>query len=157
MLEVGRIDRPHGVRGEVLVTLTTNRTERVDPGSVLTAPSGPLTVASSRPHKARHIVRFEGVADRDAAEALQGSSLSAPPIDDPDELWVHELIGAEVVDGDGVGRGRVESVLDNPASDLLVLDTGHLVPARFVVGLEPGVRVDVEAPAGLFGGAEEAR
>ena len=150
MLEVGRIDRPHGLRGEVLVTLTTNRAERVAPGSVLITPSGPLTVVASRPHKARHIVLFEGVTDRTAAEALQGSPLSAEPIVDPDELWVHEMVGARVIDQDDIDRGEVVRVLENPASDLLELDTGALVPARFVAAVVAGERVVVDAPDGLF-------
>ncbi len=150
MLEVGRIGRPHGLRGEVVVSLTSNRNERVAAGSVLTAPSGPLTVVSSRPHKGRFIVVFEGVTDREAAEALRGSVLSAEPLVDPDELWVHDLVGAIVIDQDGVERGTVIRVLENPASDLLELDTGSLVPARFVESVEPGREIRVDAPDGLF-------
>ena len=83
--------------------------------------------------------------------------MSADPIDDPDELWVHELIGAEVVDQAGTRRGVVEQVVDNPASDLLELDTGYLVPVRFVTALDPGVTVTVDVPAGLFDTTDEDR
>lgn len=96
---------------------------------------------------------FEGVTTREEAEELAGETLYAEPIarTDDDELWVHELIGAEVVDMDGVARGRVEAVQENPASDLLVLDSGALVPLRFVHGWEErGARLRVDAPAGLF-------
>jgi len=150
MLEIGRITRPHGVRGEVGVRLTSNRTERLDPGSVLETVNGPLEIRSSRPHKGGWLVVFGGVADREAAEGLRGLVLSAEPIDDPDELWVHELIGAMVIDQHGQDRGRVTRVLDNPASDLLELDSGALVPARFVVSHVAGDEVRVETPAGLF-------
>ena len=71
MLEIGRITRPHGVRGEVNVLLTSNRTERLDPGSVLETTNGPLEVRSSRPHKGGWLVRFVGVDDRDQAEAVR--------------------------------------------------------------------------------------
>jgi len=150
MLEVGRISRPHGVRGEVSVMLTSNRTERVAPGSALETAVGPLVVHSSRPHKGGWLVVFEGVHDRDGADRLRGLVLSAEPIDDPDELWVHELIGAMVVDQDGIGRGRVTRVLDNPASDLLELESGTLVPARFVVSHVAGDEIRVDVPTGLF-------
>jgi 16S rRNA processing protein RimM len=64
---------------------------------------------------------------------------------------VHELVGAEVVDVDGVGHGRIEAVQDNPASDLLVLESGALVPLTFVVGWdERGVRLRIDPPPGLF-------
>lgn len=156
MLDVGRITRPHGVRGEVNVLLTTNRTERVAVGAVLHTADGPLTVRSSRPHKSGYIVTFAECGDRDAAEALRDTVLRAEPIDDPDELWVHELIDAVVVDRDGVERGRVVQVLDNPASDILELDSGALVPVQFVIAVDPGVRVDVDVPDGLFTLAEDA-
>jgi 16S rRNA processing protein RimM len=75
--------------------------------------------------------------------------LRAEGIDDPDALWVHELIGAVVVESDGTERGRVVSIEANPAADLLVLDDGHLVPIGFVVATGGG-RVVVDPPAGLF-------
>ena len=150
MLEVGRITSPHGVRGDVNVLLTSNRTERVAKGSVLHTADGPLTVRSSRPHKSGFIVTFAECADRNRAEELRGTVLLGEPIDDPDVLWVHDLIGATVVDEGGVERGVVVQVLENPASDILELDTGHLVPLQFVTDHEPGVRIDVDVPDGLF-------
>jgi len=150
LLEVGRVTKPHGVRGDVIVTLVTDRLERVAPGSVLDGGDGSrLVVERSSPHQAAHIVHFEGVDDRSAADALRGVVLRAEPLDDPDELWVHDLIGALVVDVDGNARGAIEAVQANPASDLLVLDSGALVPVRFVVDRRDHVVV-VDAPVGLF-------
>ena len=145
MLEIGRIAKPHGLRGEVIVALTTNRSDRLAPGAVF----GHLTVVSVKPHQHRFIVKFDGVDTREAAESLHGHVLEAEPLDDPDALWVHELIGCRVVGADGTDRGVVEAVEANPASDLLVLDTGHLVPLRFVTGHERG-QVTIDAPEGLF-------
>lgn len=153
MLEVGRISRARGLRGEVVVSLTTTERSRLDPGARLFAGERPVVVASSRPYQKHFVVIFEGVTTREEAEELAGETLYAEPIarTDDDELWVHELIGAEVVDMDGVARGRVEAVQENPASDLLVLDSGALVPLRFVHGWEErGARLRVDAPAGLF-------
>ncbi len=141
--------KPHGIRGEVVVDLVTDRTERLGAGSVLVGPEGPLEVVRSSRHQSRWIVAFAGVGDRDAAEALRGAVLRAEPLHDPDALWVHELVGAEVVDVDGTRYGEVTAVEANPASDLLVLDGGQLVPLRFVVSHQPG-RVVVEAPPGLL-------
>lgn len=153
LLEVGRIGRAHGLRGEVVVHLVTDRVERVAPGSRLGSTRGPLVVERSRPHQGAYLVFFEGVGSREAAEALRGTVLEAEAIDevdDDDTLWVHELVGAEVVEADGTARGSVTEVQANPASDLLVLDSGALVPVRFVVSHEPGVRVVVDVPTGLF-------
>lgn len=129
--------------------LTTDRTERLAVGSVLSSDHGELTVQASRPHQHDWIVAFAGVADRNQAETMRGWVLRAEPLDDPDALWVHELVGSLVVEADGTERGVVTAVEVNPASDLLVLDTGHLVPLRFVTATEPG-RVIVDVPLGLF-------
>ena len=150
LLEVGRIERAHGIRGDVVVRLVTNRAERVAPGARLHVDDRTLHVLSSTPHHDRWIVTFEGVHDRNAADALRGAILLAEPLDDPDELWVHDLVGADVYDATGTRRGSVVEVHANPASDLLVLDSGALVPVRFITAVDPGRRIDVDTPDGLF-------
>jgi 16S rRNA processing protein RimM len=151
MLQVGHIVKPHGLRGDVIVSLATNRDERVAPGSILSADDGrEFKVLRSSPHQGRFIVTFEGLTGIDDAEGIRGVQLSAPPLDDADELWIHELIGARVEDVTGRVLGTVDSIEANPASDLLVLDGGALIPLRFVVGSEPGVRITVEVPDGLL-------
>lgn len=137
--------KPHGLRGQVVVELTTNRTERLAPG----ARFGTLVVTEVKPHGKRWIVGFEGITDRDGAESLRDVILEAEPIEDPDALWVHELIGADVLDTNGTWLGVVSAVEANPASDLLVLDGGGLVPLRFVVDHDQG-KVVVDPPEGLL-------
>ena len=153
LLEVGRIVKPHGLRGEVVVALVTNRPERVATGSMLHTLNGTVVVRHARPFEAtgdgRWIVSFLDVSSREAAEALRGLLLQAEPLDDPDALWTHELIGAEVVAVSGETLGRVAALEANPASDLLVLATGGLIPLRFVVGHEAG-RLTVDIPPGLL-------
>ena len=109
-----------------------------------------MTVLRSTPHQGRFIVTFEGLSGIDEADRARGTQLFAPPLDDPDALWIHELIGSSVEDTSGRVLGIVDSVEANPASDLLVLDGGALIPLRFVVGNEPGVRIIVEVPDGLL-------
>jgi 16S rRNA processing protein RimM len=151
LLEIGRVVKPHGLRGDVIVSLSTNRHERVDAGSVLTAADGrEFRVVRSSPHQGRFIVTFDGVAGIDAADGLRDVVLYAPPLDDPDALWIHDLIGARVEDAGGSVLGTVEGVEANPASDLLVLTGGALIPLRFVLSSEPGVRVTVDVPDGLL-------
>lgn len=151
LLEVGRITKAHGLRGDVVVRMVSDRPERLASGARLVTDVGELVVTSARTHHGSWIVAFEGVTTREAAEALRGTHLTAPPLPSaPDELWVHELVGCELRTADGTRRGVIESVLDNPAADLLVLDTGALVPVVFVVdGPADGVVV-VDTPDGLF-------
>ena len=153
-LEVGRVHKAHGLKGDVSVSLTTDRLERVEPGSRLFV--GDVeheVVRSTHQPPDRWIVGFAGVSDRDAAEALRGAVLTAEPLDaEEDELWVHELVGATVALPDGTAVGVVEAVQDNPAHDLLVLDTGDLVPVVFVVdGSDLPERVVIDPPDGLLG------
>lgn len=157
-LEIGRIGRPHGLRGEVTVLAVTDRPERFEPGSRLFADERVLEVVEARQHREGWIVRFAGVDSREAAEGLRGLELSAAPLEDLDDdtYWVHELVGRVVRDTDGTDLGRVVAVEANPAHDLLVLDTGHLVPMPFVRGVDR--EIVVELPEGLLelrGGAEE--
>jgi 16S rRNA processing protein RimM len=173
-LVIGRVVRPHGVRGEVVVEIHTDSPEqRFTVGSVIdTEPTrmGPLRVCQVRPHQARGragyggrlLVLFEGFADRDVADALRGVSLvidsaSLPDPEDPDEFHDHQLVGLTAQTPAGEILGTVVRVDHAPASDLLVLarpDGGQaLVP--FVKPIVPevdlaGGRVVVTPPEGLL-------
>lgn len=149
-LEVGHIRRAHGLRGDVFVQLVTDRTERLAVGTALHTSKGEVTVSSSKllPN-GRWVVKFDQIADRTAAEGWNNVALHAAPIEDADALWFHELIGSKVVEADGTDRGTCAKVLTNPASDILELDTGHLVPTTFVVSHTDGV-ITVDVPEGLF-------
>jgi 16S rRNA processing protein RimM len=149
LLEVGYVVRAHGLRGEVVVDLITDRAERLSPGMVLSSDAGDLTVAASRPHQDRWIVTFTGHATREQADALRGLALRAAPLDDPAELWVHDMVGSTVRTAAGATVGRCVAVVANPAADLIELDTGALVPVTFVVDHAPGT-LTVDPPDGLF-------
>ena len=153
LLEIGRIGKAHGLRGELSVIITSDRAERTTAGARWYLDAGPVTVSSIRAHQQRWIAILPGVTTREEAEALRGQTIYAEPLVDDDALWVHDLVGAEVRTPDGAGWGRIVAVLANPADDLLELDDGTLVPARFVVD-EAGLpdRIVVDPPEGLLGG-----
>jgi len=149
--------RAHGVRGEVVIDALTNRDERFAPGSVLYVDDRRMVVEAGRRHQGRWLISFGGVIDRTTAERLRGALVTGDPLGDlpEDEYWMHELIGrtVRVATGDDASAGDVAGVIVavevNPASDLLVLDNGHLVPSRFITEITPDVVV-VDVPAGLF-------
>jgi 16S rRNA processing protein RimM len=160
---VGRIGRPHGLRGEVAVQVRTDfPDQRFVVGAQLSSDGGRLlTVEAARPHGGALLVRFAGVSDRDAAAHLSGLVLTAditalPELDDPDEFYDHQLEGLAAVGPDGAMLGTVREVVHAPASDLLVLETDHgeaLVP--FVREIVPqvdlaGGRVVLDPPPGLL-------
>ncbi|MGH3777122.1 MAG: ribosome maturation factor RimM [Pseudonocardiaceae bacterium] len=160
---VGRIGRPHGLRGEVTVQVRTDSPqERFAAGAQLGAGAGrTLTVEAVRPHAGSLLVRFAGVTDRAAAVQLRGVLLTVeatelPALDDPDEFYDHQLEGLAAFGSDGTKLGTVREVVHAPASDLLVVETDRgevLVP--FVRAIVPevdlvGGRVVLDPPAGLL-------
>ncbi|MFY9782236.1 MAG: hypothetical protein WAK12_01695 [Acidimicrobiales bacterium] len=149
-LEVGRIVKAHGLRGQVQVDLWSDRVERLAAGATLLTERGPLFVVASAAHQARFIVQFDRIDSREEAERWRGVVLSAPRIDDGSVIWIDQLFGAEVIDAQGVRRGVVVDVEANPASDLMVLDSGALVPLTFVTSLDANQRIEINAPEGLF-------
>ncbi|BAJ30968.1 MULTISPECIES: ribosome maturation factor RimM [Kitasatospora] len=165
-LVVGKIGRAHGIRGDVSVEVRTDEPElRLGPGAVLlTDPAaiGPLTIESGRVHSGRLLLRFAGVKDRTAAEALRGTMLIAEidpeeTPDDPDEYYDHQLIGLDVVLADGTPVGELTEVIHLPYQDLLTVQrpdgTEVLVP--FVEQIVPVIdldeqRVVLTPPPGLI-------
>ena len=166
---VGRIGRPHGVRGEVTVEVRTDDPElRFAAGSVLlTEPvaRGPLTVAARRWHREILLLSLEGpagpVESREAAEALRDTELHVPladlpELDDPDAYYDHQLVGLAARLPDGTALGEVAAVRHEGA-DLLVVrrpEGGELL-VPFVAAIVPTVDVAggfvvVDPPEGLL-------
>lgn len=150
LLEVGRVARAHGIKGEVAIAFTTDRVdERTAPGAVLIIDDKPMTVAASRPHKQQHLVRFEGLVDRNRADRLRGKVVMAEALMESEEIFVHQVIGLDLVDQMGRHHGDVRAVIDNPASDLMELGDGRLVPFTFITEVTD-TEVIVDVPAGLL-------
>lgn len=170
LLVVGRIGKPQGLRGEVTVQVRTDDPQArfADGARLLTDPPerGPLTVASSRDQNGRLVVRFDGVADRNGAEALRGTlvlvdAATLPPPDDPDEFHDFQLVGLVAELPDGSRLGAVTEVLHLPQGDVLVVRRDDvavgapeiLVP--FVLAMVPvvdvpGGRLVIDPPPGLL-------
>ncbi|MET9474292.1 ribosome maturation factor RimM [Streptomyces sp. NPDC002917] len=130
-LVVARIGRAHGIKGEVTVEVRTDEPElRLGPGARLAtdpAANGPLTIETGRVHSGRLLLRFEGVRDRTAAEALRNTLLIADvdPAElpeDPEEFYDHQLIDLDVVLADGTEIGRITEISHLPSQDLFIVE-----------------------------------
>ena len=167
-LVVGRISRPHGVRGEVTVDVRTDDPDlRMAAGAVLAtepAAAGPLTITRSRWHSGRLLVCFDGVGDRDQADELRGTLLLVNSADledlaDPDEFRDHQLVGLTVVGPAGEPVGEVAEVL-HYGQDLLVVAgsgdrAGREILIPFVSAIVPEVDIQagqlrIDPPTGLL-------
>lgn len=154
LLEVGRTGKAHGVRGTLYLDLLTDRVERVSVGARLKIGDQWLTVERANATGTRWLIDFRECADRTTAERLAGQPVFAEPLATlPDGMYVHQLIGAEVVGPTGQLLGRCVAVVANPAHDLLELDDGSLVPTVFITTMGDG-QVVVDPPEGLFDLAE---
>ena len=154
---VGRIGKPHGLRGEVTVEVRTDEPDRrFADGTRLRAepPSGSastlraVTVARTRWHQGVLLATFEELADRNAAEAARGILLHvtidpAEAPDDPDEFYDHQLVGLAAYDLDGAHLGEVRGLVHGSAQDLLTVHTpdGRDALVPFVKALVPEVDV----------------
>lgn len=166
-LLVGRIGRPHGVKGAVTVEVHTDDPgTRFAAGSVLTtdpAEAGPLTVSASRQNNGILVITFAGVTDRNGAESLRGTRLlvdvdADPLADDPDAFYDHQLVGLTADHVDGTRLGAVTAVVHAPAAPVLTVTTeaGDEVLVPFVSAIVPAVDLDagrltIDPPDGMFG------
>jgi 16S rRNA processing protein RimM len=173
---VGRIGRPHGLRGEVTVEVRTDEpARRFADGAVLraepprgsTSPLRALCVAGSRWHSGRLLVRFDELPDRDAAESARGILMFATvdvaeSPEDPDEFYAHQLVGLAAYDERGAHLGEVSALVRGGAQDLLTVRTpdGREALVPFVAALVPevdlaGGRVVIADRPGLVTPLEE--
>jgi 16S rRNA processing protein RimM len=169
-LLVGRVVKPHGVTGELVVEVRTDDPAvRFAPGNTLRAKASrdggaqerSFVVEGVRDHGARLLVRLAGVTDRDAADALRGSlfvidSDDLPPIDEPDTYYDHQLEGLRVRTTTGAELGVVAEVLHTAAGELLAVkrDSGELL-VPFVSAIVTSVSLDdgtleIDPPEGLL-------
>ena len=156
-LVVGRVGRPHGLRGEVTVEVRTDDPDQrfMAGSSLATVPAerGPLKVAGSRWHSGRLLVRFAGYEDRDAAEELRDTILAIDsdelePLEDPDDFYDHDLIGLQVVTAVGDPVGAVSDVLHYGQDMLVIEGTGTRSGAEILVPFVSAIVPEVDVAAG---------
>ena len=166
-LVIGRLRKPHGLKGEFTVFPLTSTPQavfaagsklmRVDLGG---EPLGELEIESARPYHREWLVKFRGIADRPALDALRGCfvSVEAERLTEPegDEVYLHELEGFSVRDEAGRPLGLVTGLYE-VAAGLMIEVQGpkreFLLPYKkeFVVGVERGERrLVVRVPNGLL-------
>ena len=153
---VGTCGKAHGIKGEVAVF--TGVPEVFVPGATIHANENALTVSAVRFHKDHLIVAFDGVHDRNAAEAMRNIELSVDgnrlPDLAEDEYWVASLIGRQVRNLAGDHLGEVKSVELGAQHRLVIATSDGDVEIPFVASLVPEVAADyivVDPPAGLIG------
>ena len=125
---IGRITRPHGVRGEVRVKVHTDLPERfgwLERVFVGDDPPVPMAVENTRMNKEWVILKLAGIDDRDAADGLREAWLQVPEAEgiplEEGEVYVYQLIGLAVRESDGRELGRLEEIIETPANDVYVV------------------------------------
>ncbi len=161
-LVVGRIVRPHGIRGEVIVEPYSETIRSLEAGSVvfIKSPENPYTILALRNHRNRLILRIQGCEDREAAEGFRGTELQIPTPDAeplPEGVYYRwQILGLKVKEDTGRLLGTVAEILETGANDVYIVrgdDTREiLLPAIkdviLEVDLERG-QILVQLPDGL--------
>ncbi|MFO8035813.1 MAG: ribosome maturation factor RimM [Anaerolineales bacterium] len=125
---VGKLRKPHGVRGEMVMTVVTDFPELLSPGQRVFVGEdyGPLTVRSVRWHRNDILIAFEGYDDRDQVGVYRNYYLFMRAEDLPalpeEEYYFHELIGLDVVSDTGQRLGTVKDILATGANDVYVVE-----------------------------------
>lgn len=176
LVAVARVAKAHGIRGELCMDIHADSPLLFAPGSTLflasAAPAAPgqrgrggrprpYVVKTARDHNGRLILTLEGVADRNAAEALRGaevliSEADLPPPDEGEE-YLHRLLGSRVFLADESLVGEFEAILDTPGQLTWVIKAANgkeiLFPAvpEFLLGLDADAKViHIDPPPGLL-------
>jgi 16S rRNA processing protein RimM len=165
MAVVGRVARPHGLRGDVVIKPETDFVaERFRPGATLWTRSAgrdeQLTIASARVQNGRPVVGFEGLSSIEAAERLAGLELRVPeetlqPLE-PGRYYEHHLVGCSVETADGAAVGTVVRVDSGAGGSRLVVEGARgeiLVPLAADICVEvdvAGRRIRIAPPEGLL-------
>lgn len=166
LVVIGEVVKPHGIRGEFSVENHAGSPQLYSPGALIgfRAPRGRerfLEVLSCRPHQGRLLLTVAGVADRDAAEKLRGMEVVVKADDLPEldegEVYLHEIVGFEVVLEDGSKVGVLEGFEDLPEQDVWLIrsESGReiLLPATEETVPEIDMdarRVTIAPPPGLL-------
>ena len=152
---VAEIGAAHGLKGEVRLRSFTQEPMAVTAYGPLVAPDGrAFEIVSARPASGTSahmlVVRFKGVADRNAAEALTGTRLSLPydrlPPAEEGEFYHADLIGLAAVTPDGAALGTVVAVLNHGAGDLI--EIAPAVGSSILVPFTEAAVPEVDVAAG---------
>ena len=128
-IAIGRITRPHGLRGELTVEVLTDFPERFDTIEIAylgdSQQADAWSVTATRWHKDRVLLTLRGCEDRTTAEKLRGLLVQIPIEEamalSEDEYYPHELVGLDVVTTEGEDLGRVSEVIFTKANEVYVV------------------------------------
>ncbi len=156
-LLLGRVLRPHGIRGEIRIEVLTDYPERIVPGMIVYIGRDPddarsaveYTIESARTHLQYLILRLENIPDRDAADFLRELYVmvafdDAVPLDE-DEFYLFQAIGLAVFTDAGEHLGEVTDVLETGANDVYVVQGSR---GEILLPVLDEVILDVDLDAG---------
>ena len=164
LVRIGRVIKPHGIRGELVVAAEGHTLAELAVGAVVVVAGETYSIAGLRPHQGRLLLLLDGCSDRTAAETLRGARVGVadaglPALAD-DEWYADDLVGWTLLERQGIRLGVVTAVLPGPVHDYLQIGTDQpqLVPMvrEWLVDVDPARRtISMDMPAGLLESGRE--
>ena len=164
LVRIGRVIKPHGVRGELVVAAEGQTLAELPVGTAVLVAGETHSIAGLRPHQGRLLLALDGCPDRTAAETLRGARVELAVTGLPrlaaDEWYADQLVGWTLLDAAGVKLGVVTAVLAGPVHDYLQIGTDEpqLVPMvrEWLVAVDPALRtITMDTPTGLLDREDE--
>ena len=163
-IALGAIRKPHGVRGEASVEPWTEFERFSEVHDVtLVSPDESQTrevkIEATRAHGGRALIKFSGIETPEEMALLRDWTIEIPESQarklEPDEYFLHDLVGLTLVDESGAERGRVVDAYEGGSGILLEVERGrHKFEVPFAAGIcktidIPGKRIVVDLPEGI--------
>ena len=158
-VEVGRVQTPHGIKGEVQVAISSDVPHRFAPGGTLFLQGTGYSIQHSRRRGDAVVLKLKGLDSREAAEGFRGCLVEVPEVEVPPAQEGHyyyfQILGMAVYTVEEEFLGTVEEIIPTGSNDVYVVRKGEeevLVPAReeVVMGIDAeGKRMTVSLPQGL--------
>jgi 16S rRNA processing protein RimM len=128
-LAVGRVIRPHGIKGDLTMKVLTDFPERLRPGRTVYIGDEhqPFQINSARPHGQTLMIKFKGIDNREQAATYGGQTVFVQTEKVPrlpeGEYYFHQLLGLTVIDEKGQVLGTLDSILETRANDVYIIKT----------------------------------
>ncbi|MDP6056390.1 MAG: ribosome maturation factor RimM [Dehalococcoidia bacterium] len=158
LVAVGRVRRPTGIKGALLVEVYSGNTMRFTPGDTVIANGTEYEIIETGKSGDSAKLTFASIDSIEKADVLRGAELSVSadslPENPPGVYYHYEIIGIDVLTVDGQELGRLTEILETGSNDVFIVTPtskpGEKEPAEILIPVLEGVIVEVDKDSGTM-------